>query len=447
MAPGKSENTANSLWIKLTGNPEGFSMENRAFNYVSLITIPLLIYYLTFDLFIGQYFMSCIIIFIFFVNIGLYYLSRYKKRYQLPIIIYSICAYIALIFNFYVNSGITGSTLLVFFLTFHLIIAIGKPKHAPVFVILHIGIVSTLLYTEFLHPDWVLNTIESRGAKFLDIGCTYATGIVFIYAIINYLRTCFNNERIIADTAAKSISAQNELISAQNILLEKVNAEKDKIFSIVSHDLKSPIDSILNYLELLSEAQLEPEEKSIIEAELLDRTKNTSDMMLNLLLWAKAQMSGVTVRITAINLFDLADKAIKNKKKAADKKGIKLSSSVDPSIAIMGDQDMMQIIIRNLINNAIKFTMPGGAVCINAEIAGPDVVNSVTDNGIGIADDKKGEIFTVQSKSTYGTNNEKGIGLGLKMCNEFVQYQQGKIWFESNLGTGSVFYISLPQSN
>jgi two-component system sensor histidine kinase/response regulator len=105
---------------------------------------------------------------------------------------------------------------------------------------------------------------------------------------------------------------------------------------------------------------------------------------------------------------------------------------------------MLNILLRNLLNNAIKFTRPGGEIVIKAVRQGNEAVISVQDNGIGIPEEQQQEIFSSNARSTFGTNNEKGIGLGLRMCKEFIDYQHGRIWFESTYGKGSIFYIALP---
>jgi len=444
MSQNLKRSDTGGLWATLTGAQEEFSMENRAFNYVCVISFFILLYYLACDSYIAQYLMCSVILILIFILCCLYYVSRFLKKYQAAIIIYAASSYIALILNYYYNSGISGPTICVFFLTFILLIAIGKPKQYPLWIALQIITVLALLLSEYLHPEWVPDTYSGRKDRFLDFAWTYTAAIVFIFAVINYLRKHYNEERLLAEERAYAIAEQNKHILAQNLQLEKVNDEKDKLFSIVSHDLKAPLDSILGYLELLSDNFLEPVEKKEIEAELLERTKYTSDLLTNLLSWAKVQMQGVTVQLSAIRLTELAEQVIKSKMAIAAKKGININWSIDPSLQVTGDRNMLLIILRNLVNNALKFTKPGGEILIKAIQKETSIELSVKDNGIGIPAEKQDNIFSLKTISTYGTNNEKGIGLGLRMCQEFMDYQHGKIWFESKEGAGSVFYISLP---
>jgi two-component system, sensor histidine kinase and response regulator len=434
----------NSTWKKLTGNPEEFSMENRAFNFVCVISFFLLIICLVFDVLIYQTVMSWILVGLSVLLVVMYYFSRYKKQHKLGVSLFVLCSYAALFLNYFLNEGINGPTLSLFSVTFIFLVTLTKPRYHPIWIVVHVAVVMSLLITEYYFPETVPLTYATRAARFMDIGLSCCICITFIFATNNYLRNYYNSKKILADERALAILEQNKKIISQNQLLETVNEEKNKLFSIVSHDLKSPLDSIRGYLTLLSDNMLDDDEKQEIQEELLDQTKYTSDLLLNLMTWAKAQMHGVKVNLTPIHIAKLVDDVALHKKSVAARKGIKLTYSINNNIEVIGDRDMLHIVLRNLVNNAIKFTDAGGEVSIKASVTGEKVEISVQDTGIGISPDKQDEIFTMKTTSTYGTSQEKGIGLGLMMCKEFMQYQHGEIWFDSKPGTGSTFYISLP---
>lgn len=432
------------LWHKLTGSPSDFSVENRAFNYVCLITAIILVYYLIFEIYFGQIFIAYFTFMLLPLLAVLYYFSRYKKKYHAGVVIFAFSGYITLIVNYYANSGSIGATLCLFFLVFQLLVGIGKPRQYGFWITLNLLIPFGLLLSEYLHPEWVPNTYKSHEERFIDIYITYASAVAFIFFITRYLRRQLNKEQKIAEENTQAIALQAERILQQKEVVEKVNREKDKLFSIISHDLRAPLDSIKSYLELLSENILTPQEKNDLEGQLLEQTKYTSDLLGNLLSWAKSQMGGVNVTLVPINAKELVELIADNKLSLVARKGIKLTYSVHPSIELIADVDMLKIVLRNLINNAIKFTRPGGEITIKAEKSGNDIRISVADTGIGIPTDKQGEIFSSNVHSTYGTNNEKGIGIGLMMCKEFMGYQNGSIGFTSTEGVGSTFYITLP---
>ena len=167
-------------------------------------------------------------------------------------------------------------------------------------------------------------------------------------------------------------------------------------------------------------------------------------MLSNLLAWAKTQMNGVKVNLTETDLKVIIDEAVNTKITAAEKKQLTLNNINQNSIWAICDFEMTRIVMRNLINNSIKFTPEKGVITVSAMKEGNEVIISVKDNGIGIPFEKQPNIFSLKTNSSYGTNNEKGMGLGLLMCKEFMDYQKGRIWFESTPGVGSTFYIAFP---
>ena len=444
--PIVENNTPKRIWDKLTGDRNNFSMENRAFNYVSIISFAVIIYCFTIDMYIGQYIMGGVLVGLFFVLSILYYQSRVKKQYKLGIVIYAVCSYIAIFLNYFYNSGIIGPTLFMFFLVFHFLVTISGRCINKLWIALHMCIPAVLLGAEYLHPEWVPDAYTSRFSRFVDVYTTYIAVVVFVFFVTNYLRQYYMREKKLAEQRALSIFEQNEQIVLQNKQLAQINEEKNKLFSIVSHDLKSPIDSISGYLEVLTNDLVAPEERLEIETELLNQTKYTSELLLNLLYWSRTQMNGVNVDLKPIPLMEIVDDARNYKIATAAKKGVKLTYNAANDIEVIADTEMLRIVLRNIVNNAIKFTNPGGEIIIAvAKNAGTAEI-LIKDTGIGIPLDRQGQIFTLQTSSTYGTKDEKGIGLGLMLCKEFVEYMKGTIWFESEVGKGSVFHISLPLS-
>jgi signal transduction histidine kinase len=433
-----------SFWDTLYGGAREVTMENRAFNVVSVITLMVLAFCLFFDFFIGQWAMSLIIIGLQIVQSVLYYNSRVKRVYKSGLFIYAGCSYVALIANYHFNAGLSGPTLLIFMLTFQLLIATSPQPLYKVWIALHLLIAGVLLALEFNLPAFVPETYQTPLHRFLDVYWTYAAAMLFTFFTTNYLRKFYIHEKQLAAERLVEITGQNEQIRRQNDLLERHNDEKTKLFSIVSHDLRGPIDSIRGYLEILSEHILTEQERKELENELLAQTKYTSDLLLNLLYWSKTQMQGVAANMAVVKVVELIDDARNMHIANAAKKGIKITYSIDNELEVVADKEMLRIVLRNLINNAVKFTMPDGEVAIKVIREGNKGIISIKDNGIGIPASQQTEIFTLKSRSTFGTSHEKGVGLGLLLCKEFVDYQKGEIWFESTEGKGSVFYIKLP---
>jgi len=444
---GNKKNVANQgLWDLITGDTATFSIENRAFNYVTAVTFVLLIYFLIVNIYRAQAIVSCVVMTLMAILSCVYYFSRHRRQYRYGVFIYAISGYAALVLNYYINSGINGTTFSIFFLTFHMLIVISERRLYPLWITLHIVILLGLLTSEYLHPEIVTNTFRTRTERYVTMAVTYIAAIAYIFFITKYLTKHLNNARMLAEEKEQAAAIQNTQIKAEKQMLEKVNEEKNKLFSIISHDLRSPLDSIRGYLELISEQILNEAELANVHEELLNQTKNTSELLLNLLYWSKAQMQGISVHNVPVQLKEIVDEVAGNILARAAKKGIKITHSIKPELELIADKDMLRIILRNLVNNAIKFTMPGGEIFIKVAEKDRQAEISIRDTGIGIPKGRQDDIFNLKTTSTYGTDNEKGIGLGLMLCREFIEYMNGKLWFESEEGVGTVFYILLPMA-
>lgn len=429
--------TLTSYWEGLVGDPAIFSLENRAFNSISVITMALLTILLPFNIILGLTVVSIIVAVLLVLQILCFYLARYKRIYRISMLAYVIISYITLTATYYLNSGSHGPALLLFFLTFSLLIAFSPRQQHWIWACLHVVLPILLLTREYLHPSWISDSYMSAKNRYIDILSSYAVTLVCTYLITNYLRKNYDREKRNAEDRA-------DKIDMQNINLEQLNQKKDKLFSIIAHDLQSPLNSIITTLHLIAEYDLKEDEKKMLGDELLTLTKNTSNMLTNLLTWSKMQMDGRGVRLSSVHVYDVVERVLSIQKILADKKSVSLTSRVDPSVYVTADNNMLELIIRNLVNNAIKFTPAGGQVTINLQITNTHCQLMVTDNGIGIDPEQKEEIFSLKTQSTYGTNNEKGIGLGLVLCRELLTLQDGKLWYESTPGKGTTFYASIP---
>lgn len=226
--------------------------------------------------------------------------------------------------------------------------------------------------------------------------------------------------------------------------LADLNKLKDKLLSIVSHDFRSPLNSLRGTLSLFLKGALSHEELNMLTETLVDRLDNTYNLLENLLNWAKSQMQGTKVYAREINLKTISDDCIDLLAPIADKKQVKLSNHIEKPINVFADNEMVKLIIRNLMSNAIKFTTTGNEVMLVAKPDKDKVTISIVDNGTGISKENQGKLFKLDSFSTIGTSNETGMGLGLLLCKDFVDKNGGEIWFESELGKGSTFYFTLP---
>jgi len=248
----------------------------------------------------------------------------------------------------------------------------------------------------------------------------------------------------------KEIQAHTEELKTINNKLETINVTKNKLFSIIAHDLKSPFNLIFGFSDLLLENHRQYDEtKREQYIKIIENTAEQACKLLdNLLNWAIIQTEGFIFNPKEYSLDKILKEVTKLNKNNTEMKNIKLSYSLSKDINIYADYNMIEIILRNLISNAIKFTDKNGEVTINAEQDNDNVIISVSDTGIGIENDRLEKIFDISEKtSTVGTENEKGTGLGLILCKEFVEKHNGKIWIESEIKKGSKFIFSIPNKS
>ncbi len=230
--------------------------------------------------------------------------------------------------------------------------------------------------------------------------------------------------------------------------LHKLNATKDKFFSIIAHDLKSPFNSIIGFSNLLLEQIEKKGYKDISEYATIirDSSIQSMDLLTNLLKWSQSQTGNINFEPVHFNLYEMAEKITIFFSPVASQKSITIQHKVPVDFEIYGDYDLLHTILRNLISNSIKFTHPEGQIILKAHNEKNYTKICVSDTGIGINDKATDKLFRIDKQfSTRGTKDESGSGLGLVICKDFVDMHKGNIWCESTPGKGSTFYFTIPR--
>ncbi|MFP4237299.1 MAG: sensor histidine kinase, partial [Desulfonatronovibrio sp.] len=238
-----------------------------------------------------------------------------------------------------------------------------------------------------------------------------------------------------------------EKISRVNKELERANAEKDKFFSIIGHDLKSPMSGVLSSSELLASnvTMFSQEDIVFISSEMHKSAKNVLALLNDLLQWSRMSQGLMDYDPESSDLNDLAMASINTAKDVAGKKNINISCDIPSGLNILVDQPMINTVIRNLIFNAVKFTHSGGNISLTAREQGDMVEVCVQDDGIGMDEKVRSAVFsTDKSKRQIGTEGEIGTGLGLVLCKKFIEKHGGRVWLESEAGKGTKVYFTLP---
>lgn len=416
--------------------PNSISLEERIFNVTCLISFFTCVFEFVFNLILGTQFGVYLCIFGMFFCASIYYISFYKKKTIFSIKALCLASNIAFGINYFYSAGISGPSFLFFAAVFLMTVAIIPKKSIKKWISLNIFMFLLVVSIEYFYPQTVVQLYGNLPYKLLNFTVTYLVLVAIIYFSFTSIRKNYEIERF-------SVIEKNKAIEKQKIELEKLNIEKNKLFSIVSHDLRHPLNSIQGYLELLIDEELTTEDRTDLKNQLLSITKNTSEMLSNILFWAKSQMEeGSYAVMEPLSLKDVLLNSLNVEQNIALKKGVNLSIEVNEDCIILADRNMFQIVIRNLVSNAIKFTPTEGRVEVSAQKKEGNCCITVKDNGLGIDLAQQETLFKLKASSTYGTNNEKGIGLGLLLCKEFVDLQGGEISFESSKNSGAVFFVS-----
>ena len=237
-------------------------------------------------------------------------------------------------------------------------------------------------------------------------------------------------------------------INDKNEELESLVKTKDKFLSVIAHDLRDPFniligysDLILNQIELIEKDQI----KNYVQS-MNNSANNGFNLLKNLLDWSRAEANKIVYNPTGVNLSQIVDFIIQNLKYTAQNKNIRIKSDYKDNIIVFSDENMIKTVLRNLISNAIKFSYKNSDIHVQIVEEKLQYIIKIVDNGIGISKEDQHKLFIPNSTfSQKGTSNEKGTGLGLTICKEFISKWNGRIWVESELGEGSTFSFSIPK--
>lgn len=270
----------------------------------------------------------------------------------------------------------------------------------------------------------------------------FAIGFVFLgiltFLLLKAIRVKRRTNHILRENTDK--------INRQKEELEAMGAFKDRLLSVVSHDVRGPLNSLKGVFDLINRQVLSKEEIGSMMASVSDKVNQVTSFVNDLLLWAKTQMTNAEAKASRFELKSTIDKTIELLKPIAERKKVSLKSDRQQFAEIEADEEMIKIVIRNLVSNAIKFCNENDVVEVSSNIERSEnkVIVSVRDSGVGIPPEKISELFVSPYLSSQGTNHEIGTGLGLLLSKQYVEMNHGVIGAESEEGKGSHFWFSLP---
>jgi len=429
------------IWNRWIGSAEQFTLEQRIFHAILLILLPILLISSIFDIIIGLITIGLYLFFALACQLLSYYLSRYRQKSNMAIILFGLNGYGFLAMNYYFNSGIQGPTLLLFLLATMIILVVSPDKMNRLWMSMNLLLVIGLLWMEYSVPDFIELTYESRTVLFADITFSYCCSLLIIYGVTTYIKFNYARERKLAVDRAE-INAQ------QKLQLEKIDEQKNKLFSIIGHDVRGPLMLIRGYLDLMEHPDaLNESESEQLRQQLQESVDGTIEMLENLLEWSRLQYLQET-RWEQVDVSGTIDQALVLLEKQAAKKQIQIQRiKPDNATIIAGNKRIMELVFRNVIQNAIKFTPVHGSIEISELITADDYTVAIKDNGMGMSDNQLKSLFTFKAKTTYGTNREKGTGMGLMLCKELLSGIEGTITAESKEGEGSLFQVKFKRQH
>lgn len=291
-------------------------------------------------------------------------------------------------------------------------------------------------------------TVERHYEKRIQRFILIVFGLVMILTIVLYTR--YRSKK----KANHILWEKNNLINQQKKQLESSHAElqvtltaKDKLFSIISHDLRGPFNAFLGLTEILYQESetISPDKIKLYSREIYLEAKTQFELLEKILTWSRLQIGKIDYQPEEISLFQTVKTIIFYLKTQADSKDIELINQTAIGSLVLADQNMLQSVLQNLISNAIKFSHPTHSIWVNSSDHEDGLLVSVRDTGTGISQEGLAKIFRIDGNySTSGTADERGSGMGLVLCREMIERHGGKIWCESKLGDGSTFYFILP---
>jgi PAS domain S-box-containing protein len=258
-------------------------------------------------------------------------------------------------------------------------------------------------------------------------------------------KNTYNGLIILTRDITSQVGIENQ-VRIQSDQLIAMNKLKDRLFSIIAHDLRGPLINLNEVIKMLNSGIITDAEFKLFIPKLSNNIGYTTGLLENLLFWSRSQLQGEIIKPVYFNIKGITDNIIALFESAIKDKDIITENNLDPFSLVYADIDMIQLIVRNLISNAVKFSKHGGSIKITSKIKENFFVNCISDSGVGISEENQRKLFEQETFTTRGTDNEEGTGLGLLLCKDFIEKNGGKIWVESEIGVGTKFFVQIPNS-
>lgn len=409
-------------WRFLIGSAPYFTLEARTFHSISIGLVFLSACYVPYNTFAGMYIAAFSALSLSIIIFYEYYRSRFMNR-PYRSVMFGLIGLVTFTVNYFANAGIEGSTDIIWPVYLLLLLIISPYRQHLVWVITYIIVFALVHVAEYLYPGLVSYPFHYGRGRLLDRITAFPLPVIATYIVVNRFRKAYDRERA---------------------MVEQHDAEKSKLLSILSHDLRTPFIQIRQYLDLLDDPDIPATDHAQMAQTLRQTNNQTMELLTNMLYWSRSQLNGAAVNLVPLPVAETLQNTIAITSALTTQKNILFQHDIDTGITVIADADMLQLVVRNLLQNAVKFTPQGGIIHIEATTHTDTCRISITDSGTGIAPEQMNRLFSGNITPAYGTAHEKGVGLGLLLCRDFIERQNGRIFAKSTLGNGAVFTVELP---
>lgn len=425
------------LFDKLAGDPKLFSFEERLFNSVSIIAfIPLVEIVLQNAVFGLKHLILPWMVTIIYLAFC-YFLSRYFRVFSTAKILFGIGTYLVVGVNFFQNNGIDGPSMIGSFIPLILLFAISNRRGQWTWGMLYILFFGVLLFIEYNSVVAVKSYYTSVHQRFIDVGFTYMFSVFFVLIITLFIRRSLAREQLVT-------KLQTQQLARQHDKLNQANNQLRRLLSIISHDLRNPLNTILAYLDLLSDDQLNNEEKALIGKQLKQSTQETRQLVENLLIWSRSQENGFVFTPSHKTIGELFSSTPALIEASIQAKNIQIKSDFDNNKQVYADKILIDIMLRNLLQNAIMFSPFGSTIHLSGNVKDQTLIIRVKDEGPGLPNEVIEQLAAKEDDSTSWVSSNNDGGLGLHLCKMSVRTHGGEMHVVNNLSHGTEFIIKLP---
>jgi len=441
----------------ICGDPETFSIDQRVFHITSVSAIFAIIIFEVYYIFFGYpYNVLLLLLGLLASAIGSFVLSRFYGRFLFSKIIFYILILICLSALWFDSQGSYG-TIADIYLVVAVLFTVVVDKHYILYTSVLLAALLLMFTLEIIYPEKIVpyTSLEIRYTDYYISYIIYFAVLVFSIrslkksyskekekALERYRALIENQEKLNATNA--DLLKKNQLIQEQNEHLTALNEVQSKLFATLSHDLKGSLNRIGATLDLIQKGYVTAEETTMLVGNLSVEVKQTVEMLNNMLLWAKSYSNMVSPDKEHLFLDELLKQAIEQVSAQASDKNISLELGTPEKIRLYADRQMLLVVFRNLLTNAIKFSYQGSTVILKARLNNQWVKVEVIDHGKGMLPEQLDKLFKGAVVSENGTANEKGTGLGLSLSYEYIEQHQGKIEVQSQPEKGTAISVFLP---